>query len=326
MSEFSRRTVMTGAAAATLAAACPLSTFPARAAAPTTGKQAPGFYRYKLGDFEVTALHDGAVTRPVEGYVRNISSDQAIAAAEAAYFPKGRVTIPFNPIVVNTGAKLVLIDAGLGRIPNVPAGMLLSNMEASGIDPKAIDIVILSHLHPDHINGIKGADGGLVFTNAEIKVPAPDWEWWMNDDNMNKAPEGMWKGYFQNARRVLSSLANQVTKYEWTKEVAPGITALDTSGHTPGHSSFAVASGSARILVQSDVTNIPQFFVRNPDWHVAFDWDPVKAAQTRRRFYDMASTEKMPIQGFHFPFPAAGYVEKDGSGFRLVPVTWSAVL
>jgi hypothetical protein len=170
MSEFSRRTVMTGAAAATLAAACPLSTFPARAAAPTTGKQAPGFYRYKLGDFEVTALHDGAVTRPVEGYVRNISSDQAIAAAEAAYFPKGRVTIPFNPIVVNTGAKLVLIDAGLGRLPNVPAGMLLSNMEASGIDPKAIDIVILSHLHPDHINGPRLHECGDQGAGARLGV------------------------------------------------------------------------------------------------------------------------------------------------------------
>jgi glyoxylase-like metal-dependent hydrolase (beta-lactamase superfamily II) len=327
MTELTRRTVLTGATAAAAGALAPYAlTSPATAAAPPAGTQAPGFYRYKVGDFEVTAIHDGAFTRPVEGYVRNISNDQAIVAAEAAYFPKGRVTIPFNPLVVNTGAKLVLIDAGLGRVPNVPAGMLIANMAAAGIDPKAIDIVVLSHLHPDHINGVKGADGALAFPNAEIKAPGRDWEWWMNDDNLNKAPEGMWKGYFQNARKVLSNLANQVTKYEWGKEVAPGITALDTSGHTPGHTSFAVASGSARILVQSDVTNVPQFFLRNPDWHVVFDWDPVKAAQSRRKFYDMASTEKMLVQGFHFPFPSAGYVEKDGTGFRLVPVTWSAVL
>jgi glyoxylase-like metal-dependent hydrolase (beta-lactamase superfamily II) len=318
---------MTGAAAAAAAAAAPLATSGrALAAAPPAGKQAPGFYRYKVGDFEVTAIHDGAVTRPVDGYVKNISNDQALAAAESAYFKKGHVTIPFNPLVVNTGSRLVLIDAGLGPVQNVPAGMLVANMTAAGIDPKSIDIVVLSHLHPDHINGIKVADGGLAFPNAEIKAPAPDWSWWMNDDNLNKAPEGMWKGYFQNTRRVLSNVADKITRYEWGKEVAPGITALDTSGHTPGHTSFAVASGSARILVQSDVTNIPHFFLRNPDWHVAFDWDPIKAAQTRRKFYDMAAAEKALIAGFHFPFPAAGYVEKDGAGYRLVPVAWSAVL
>jgi glyoxylase-like metal-dependent hydrolase (beta-lactamase superfamily II) len=327
MSEFSRRTVITGAAAATAAAVVSQTTIvPARAAAPPAGKQAPGFYRYKVGDFEVTSIHDGAVMRPVEGYVRNISNDQAIVAAEAAYFPKGRVTVPFNPVVINTGSRLVLIDTGFPPGAGPTIGLLQANMTAAGIDPKAIDTVVLSHLHPDHINGVKNADGALAFPNAEIKAPGPDWDWWMNDDNLNKAPEGMWKGYFQNARKVLSNLANQVTKYEWGKEVAPGITALDTSGHTPGHTSFAVASGSARILVQSDVTNIPQFFLRNPDWHVVFDWDPIKAAQSRRKFYDMASTEKMLVQGFHFPFPSAGYVEKDGTGFRLVPVTWSAVL
>jgi len=117
-----------------------------------------------------------------------------------------------------------------------------------------------------------------------------------------------------------------VTRYEWGKEVAPGITAIDASGHTPGHTAFAVASGSGRVLVQSDVTNIPELFLRNPDWHVAFDIDPDKAVATRRKFYDMAAAEKALIAGFHFAFPSLGYVEKDGAGYRLVPVAWNAVL
>jgi glyoxylase-like metal-dependent hydrolase (beta-lactamase superfamily II) len=108
--------------------------------------------------------------------------------------------------------------------------------------------------------------------------------------------------------------------------VAPGITAIDTSGHTPGHTSFVVASGSSKMFVQSDVTNIPEFFLRNPEWHVAFDIDPVKAVATRRRFYDMASAEKTLIAGFHFSFPSMGYVEKDGTNYRLVPIRWSPVL
>jgi glyoxylase-like metal-dependent hydrolase (beta-lactamase superfamily II) len=148
----------------------------------------------------------------------------------------------------------------------------------------------------------------------------------MSEENAGKAESQMMKNYFANTRKVLGSLANKVTKYDWGKDVASGITAIETSGHTPGHTSFAVASGAAKMLVQSDVTNIPEFFLRNPDWHVAFDIDPVKAAQTRHKFYDMAAADKMLIAGFHFSFPSMGYVEKDGSGYRLTPIRWSPVL
>jgi glyoxylase-like metal-dependent hydrolase (beta-lactamase superfamily II) len=252
--------------------------------------------------------------------------EQALAAASAAYMPAGKVTVPFNPILINTGSKLVLIDAGYGPGVSPTVGLLPAHMAAAGIDPKAIDIVVLSHLHPDHINGIKAADGSLVFPSAEIKAPAQDWAFWMSDDNMGKAESPMMKNYFANTRKILSNIADKVTRYDWGKEVAPGITALDTSGHTPGHTSFVVASGSGKMLVQSDVTNIPEFFLRNPDWHVLFDIDPAKAVQTRRKFYDMASAEKALIAGFHFSFPSQGYVEKDGNGYRLVPIRWSPAL
>jgi glyoxylase-like metal-dependent hydrolase (beta-lactamase superfamily II) len=328
MRDFTRRTFMVTAATAAIAAAAPLPTSgPARAAAPAAGRQAPGFYRYNVGDFELTQITDGARTFPMpDGFVRNVPKEQALAAAEAAYMPKGQVTVPFNPVIINTGSKLVLIDTGIGPGVGPTVGLLPVHMAAAGIDPKAINIVILSHLHPDHINGVKAADGGLAFPNAEIKAPAPDWAFWMSDENMAKAANDMMKGYFANTRKILSSIADKVTRYEWDKEVAPGITALDASGHTPGHSAFAVASGSGRLLVQSDVTNIPELFLRNPDWHVAFDIDPAKAVATRRRFYDMAAAEKTLIAGFHFAFPSLGRVEKDGSGYRLVPIAWNAVL
>jgi glyoxylase-like metal-dependent hydrolase (beta-lactamase superfamily II) len=324
----SRRAVIAGAGAATAAAALdPLARLPAaHAAAPAVGKQAPGFYRAKLGDFEITQISDGAATFPMpDGWVRNIPKDQALATAAAAYMPKGMVTVPFNPIVVNTGSKLVLIDTGFGPGAGATVGLLTANMAAAGIDPKAIDIVVLSHLHPDPANGIKAGDA-LAFPNAEIKVPAQDWAFWMSDENAAKADNQMMKNYFAAVRKVLGNMADKVTKYDWGKEVAPGVTAIDTSGHTPGHTSFAVASGNAKMLVQSDVTNVPEFFLRNPDWHVAYDVDPLKAAQTRHQFYDMAVAEKMLIAGFHFAFPSQGYVEKDGSGYRLVPIRWNPVL
>jgi glyoxylase-like metal-dependent hydrolase (beta-lactamase superfamily II) len=293
---------------------------PAGAAAPAAGKQGPSFYRYKVGSFECTSLSDGARTFPMpDTFVRNVSKEQALAAAEAAYFPKGQVVVPFNPQVINTGSRLVLIDTGIGPGVGPTVGLLQANLAAAGIDPKSIDTVVLSHLHPDHANGIKTADGGLAFPNAEIMAPAQDWAFWMNDDNMAKAANDMMKGYFANTRKVFAGIADKITRYEWGKEVAPGITALDTSGHTPGHTSFAVASGNARILIQSDVTNIPELFLRNPDWHEAFDIDAPKAVETRRKFYDMASA----VVGFHFAFPSMGYVVKAGTGFRLVPVSWA---
>jgi glyoxylase-like metal-dependent hydrolase (beta-lactamase superfamily II) len=328
MTKLSRRDMVTGSLALTAGTALAATTIsPAAAAAPPAGKQAPGFYRYKVGDYELTQISDGGRAFPMpDGFVRNVPKDQALAAAEAAYMPKGQVRIPFNPVVVNTGSKLVLIDTGFppGAVPT--AGLCQANLAAAGIDPKAIDMVVLSHLHPDHINGVKTADGALAFPNAEIKAPAPDWAFWMSDDNMNKAATEMMKGYFANTRKVLSDIADKVTRYEWGREVAPGITAIDASGHTPGHTAFAVASGSGRVLVQSDVTNIPELFLRNPDWHVAFDVDPDKAVTTRRKFYDMAAAEKALIAGFHFAFPSLGYVEKDGAGYRLVPIAWNAVL
>jgi glyoxylase-like metal-dependent hydrolase (beta-lactamase superfamily II) len=324
MSQLTRRTLLLGASAAALT---PLAG-KAQAAAPPAAKQAPGFYRYKVGDYELTQITDGARSFPMpDGFVRNAPKEQALGAAEAAYMPKGMVRVPFNPVVINTGSKLVLIDTGFppGTAPTI--GLFQSNLAAAGIDPKAIDVLVLSHLHPDHINGLKTATGGLAFPNAEIKAPAVEWGFWMSDENMSKFQDNqLMKDYFDNTRKVLSDIAGKVTRYDWGKEVAPGITALDAPGHTPGHTAFAVASGNGRLLVQSDVTNIPELFLRNPDWHVMYDFDPVKAAATRHRFYDMAAAEKALIAGFHFSFPSLGHVEKDGANYRLVPVAWNATL
>jgi glyoxylase-like metal-dependent hydrolase (beta-lactamase superfamily II) len=328
MTEFNRRHVLTGALAATAATALPqFAVAPARAAAPLAGKQAPSFYRSKLGDFEITVVNDGARAIPLPAsFVRNVPNEQVLAAAEAAYMPKGSIIAPFNPIVVNTGAKLVLIDTGYGPGIAPTVGLLPLTLAAAGIDPKAIDVVLISHMHGDHILGLKTPDGALAFPNAEIKVPAVDWTFWMSDDNMSKAPDGFQKASFGFNRKIFSNLADKVTRYDWGKEVAPGITAVEASGHTPGHTAFVIASGPGRLFFQGDVSNVPDLFLRNPDWHVMFDSEPEKAAQTRRRIYDMASAERILVSGYHFPFPGLGYIEKAGTGYRLVPAAWNPVI
>ena len=333
MIDLSRRHLLAGAVAAGAATALtPFATSTSRAAAPSSGMQAPGFYRYKVGSYECTSINDGARSFPLpDTFVRNVPKAEALAAAEAAYMPKGMVTVPFNPQLINTGGKLVLIDCGNGVSVFEPtkgaAGRTLHNLAAAGVDLKSIDIVLMSHLHPDHTNGIRAADGSLAFPNAEIMVPAKDWEFWMSEENAAKAQSNeMMKNYFANVKKIYSGIESKVTKYEWDKEVAPGITSVAAPGHTPGHTAFVVASGSSRILIQSDVTNIPEFFLRNPDWHVVYDVDPEQAQATRHKFYDMASAEKALVVGFHFTFPSMGHVEKDGTKYRLVPIAWNPVI
>lgn len=333
MNDLNRRDLLAGAAAIGAASVLlPITSQKASAAAPAATAQAPGFYRYKVGTIECTSINDGARTFPLpDNWVTNVSKDAAIAAAEAAYMPKGMVTVPFNPQLINTGGKLVLLDCGNGisafDATKGQAGRLTQNLAAAGVDPKSIDMVIVSHLHPDHTNGIRAADNSMAFPNAEIMVPAKDWDFWMSEENAAKAQSNpMMKNYFANVKKIYTGIEKKVTKYDWGKEVVPGLTSIGTPGHTPGHTSFALASGNSKILISVDVTNIPEFFLRNPDWHVAYDAEPELAQKTRHKFYDMASAEKATVVGFHFPFPAVGHVEKDGNGYRLIPVAFNPVL
>jgi len=325
MTQVTRRDLFAGAAAASVATVLtPLAG--AQAAAPPIGKQVPGFYRYKVGTYECTQITDGIAQFPIpDGFVKNAKKEEVTKALADAYLPDDKMTVLFNPMAINTGSKLIVIDTGYSDKGPKTAGQFHANLAAAGIDAKAVDTVIISHFHPDHINGLLDASGASAFPNAEIKVPSPESAFWMDDGNMGKAQGGLLNA-FKNVRRVMEPVAKQITKYEWNKEVAPGITSIPTVGHTPGHTSFVVVSGNSRLLVQSDVTNNPFLFLRHPGWHVAYDMDGAKAEETRRKFYDMASSEKALIAGFHFPFPSLGYVEKDGTNFRLVPVTWTPTI
>src|SRR5262245_8176151 len=322
MSELTRRGLIAGVGATGAALALPPGAF---AGTPAAGKQVPSFYRSKLGDFELTVVSDGARPIPLPPrFVLNVPNEEVLKAAEAAYMPKGTVFAPFNPMVINTGAKLVLIDTGYGPIsPTV--GLLPATMAAAGIDPKAIDIVLISHMHGDHILGLKTPDGALAFPNAEIKVPSVDWTFWTSDENEQKAPAGFHKASFGFVKKIFSDLKDKVTRFEWGREVAPGITAVETAGHTPGHTAFAIQSGSSKLFFQGDVCNVPSLFLTNPDRQVMFDTDPDKSVATRRRVYDMASADKLLVSGYHFPFPGIGYIEKVGAGYRFVPASRSPV-
>ncbi len=333
MSTFSRRHVLAAAAAAGAASALtPFLETSVHAAAPATGKQVSGWYRYKLGSYEITVVTDGARPTPLtDNFVRNAQKDAVSAALASVYMDKNTPAFPFTPIVVNTGTKLIVIDTGLG--PAVYAqskgaiGQFQTNLAAAGIDRNAVDAVIISHFHADHINGLLADGNKPAYPNAEILVPAGEWKYWNDEGQASRAPEGIVKATFGNVKRVFGALGNKVTQYEAGKEIAPGVTSVATPGHTLHHTSHVIASGSATVMAQADVTAGPALlFVRNPDYQPAFDMDGAQAVATRRKLYDQLAADKMMVQGFHLPFPSAGYIEKDGSGYRFVPAPWNPML
>jgi glyoxylase-like metal-dependent hydrolase (beta-lactamase superfamily II) len=294
----------------------------ALAAAPTAKMQGPGVYRFRLGDYQLTALYDGLWPLKInEHFIHNASAAEVDAALAAAFLPPRILPISFTALLVNTGSKLILIDTGTaGQIVD-SAGTLLQNLEAAGVEPRQIDTILISHFHPDHINGIKDKDGAKIFPNAEIAVPEGEWAYWMNEANMAGVEPVVHK-YFLNARRIFRDIAGEVRRFKPDTEVAPGVVSIPAFGHTPGHVAFSISSGRRSMLVLSDSARNPNLFVRHPEWQPSFDMDGAVAVDTRKRLLDRAATDKMLVQGYHFPFPAIGHIAKTGTGYELVPVLW----
>jgi len=318
MATLTRRTLLAGSALAALSG----RPDPAEATAPPSGTEVPGIYRYRLGTFEVTALYDGIWYRPItDKFIRNAPFAEVENALAAAFMPTDKLATPFTTLIVNTGKRLILIDTGTGGQIAPSAGALHANLAAAGIDAKAIDLIAISHFHPDHINGIKDKDDDLVFANAEIMVADEEWNFWMDDANLNAAPSDL-KSAFRNQRRIFSSIAKNVARFAPGSEIAPGIVALAAPGHTPGHTVFAIYSGDQSLLVLGDTAQHPAVFARHPDWQAAFDIDGDAAVATRKKRFERAAADRMLVTGYHFPFPACGHLIKTANGYEHVPVEW----
>jgi glyoxylase-like metal-dependent hydrolase (beta-lactamase superfamily II) len=319
MSALSRRSFLTLSASAGFMAFGP----PARAAAPMAGKQGPSAYRYRLGDYQLTALYDGTWFLPIdEGFIRNAGGSEVNKALAAAFLSPRVLPVTFTALLVNTGKQLVLIDTGTAGQITDTAGVMLHNLKAAGVTPGEIDTIVISHFHPDHIDGIKTKDGTKVFPNAEILVPEPEWAFWMNDANIGRY-SGAVHRYFLNARRIFADIVKEVHRFEPGAEVAPGILSIPAYGHTPGHTAFAVHSGKDSLLVMSDTVRNPYLFVRHPNWQPIFDMDGPLSVKARRAMLDRAAADRMLVEAYHFPFPAVGHIVRSGQAYELEPVMWA---
>lgn len=284
------------------------------------GKMQPGIYRFKLGDFEVTNICDGTVQRsplhPTFG--ANAAADEAHALARANHIDPDKYEHPFIPTLVNTGRELVLFDTGFGASRRKDGlGQLGPRMAEAGYKPEDVDIVVITHGHPDHVAGL--VDGGeSAFPNARYVISAAEFDYWKRGENISDARK-MTRDVFV---KLVVPLANKTAFIKPGEEVVSGIRAVDASGHSAGMLAFRVESEGKEVLIWADAALQYVMSLQRPGWNVDVDDDKDKAVARRKQIYDMVATDRLCAIGFHMPFPGAGYVDRFDGNYRWVPISY----
>lgn len=299
-----------------------LGTTIAYAAAPMAKTSAPGYYRMMLGDFEITALSDGTVELPMNKLLTNTTPAQ-VDRALAKSFLKSPVETSVNAYLINTGAKLILVDAGAGTLFGPTLGKLLANLAAAGYQPEQIDEVYLTHIHPDHVGGLMASDK-LAFPNATVRVDKRDADFWLSQENRDKAPADA-KGFFEGAMASLNpyAKAGRLKPFDSGIELAPGIKAVATPGHTVGHNAFLIESKGQKLALWGDLVHVAAVQFDRPGVAIQFDTDAKSAVAQRKKAYSEAVQQGYLVAGAHLPFPGIGRVRAEGKGYAWVPVNYA---
>ncbi|WP_170365310.1 MBL fold metallo-hydrolase [Ruegeria arenilitoris] len=264
---------------------------------------------FQLGDFTVTTLLDGSLPRDgAQEIFGGGASDEEFAKVSADNFISPDIAqFFFTPTLVNTGSELILFDTGLGQ------GGIQKALADAGVGPEAINVVVLTHMHPDHIGGMTTNDAA-TFPNARYVTAAAEYDFWSAQEAGNRVGDLV-------AAKV-TPMAEKMSFIEDGGEVASGVTAMAAFGHTPGHMIYHLESNGQRLILTADLANHYVWSFAHPEWEVRFDMDKAAATASRRNVLGMLAADKVPMIGYHMPFPAAGYVEPRGEGFRFVPVSY----
>jgi glyoxylase-like metal-dependent hydrolase (beta-lactamase superfamily II) len=296
----------------------------APASAPQQKTQAPGYYRMRLGEFEVTALSDGTFLMDASKLLTNITPKQ-LNAALARSFLKEPVETSVIGFLINTGTKLVLVDTGSGILFGPTVGKLLSNLKASGYRPEQVDEIYVTHMHVDHVGGLV-ADGKPAFPNAIVRAAQQEADFWLTQAHMDAAPAEL-KDFYKGAMSSLNPYvaAGKFKSFDGDVELVPGIRAVASPGHTVGHTVYVVESKGQKLVLWGDLMHVAAAQFPDPSATIRFDTDSAMAAAQRKKVFADAAGHGDWVAGAHLPFPGIGHLRAAGQGYVYVPANYSAL-
>lgn len=282
-------------------------------------QQIPGVYHRKIGDIVVTVISDGYLDGNLE-VMRNVDLDKAHKVLADAFRPARRTSV--NTFLIQSKGRSALVDTGSGNYLQPSAGKVQQNLKAAGIDPGSIDTILLTHMHPDHSAGLTDmSNGKLFFPNAELVMHENELPHWFDDGAMAKVDERSQKMYFLAGREQVEPYKKQTRLFK-QGEVFPGVTAVPSLGHTPGHTAYLIASGNEQLMIWGDTVHVPEVQTAFPEAGMAFDTDLAAAAASRKRMFDRVASDGVLIAGMHLHFPAFSRLARKGDGYQLYPEAW----
>ncbi|MDW7554475.1 MBL fold metallo-hydrolase (plasmid) [Azospirillum brasilense] len=289
---------------------------------PLTGNA--GHYRFRVGEISAVVLSDGVIGGPPRVYASDASEAELQEVLRRAFLPTDHMTLNLNTLLIETGGRRILVEAGAGATMGPNGGRIFQNLAAIGLGPADIDAIVISHTHPDHVGNLRTATGGRAFPRATVFVPRADWDFFVRNDpdlSYMPVPEDFRRRFAAAIKSSLEPVGNVVELYEAGAEIVPGLTTIVASGHTPGMATFLVHSGNDQLLLTADLAYHPVVNVDNP-WRPGPDRDKDTALASRRRIFDRAAADRIPVLGFHFPFPGLGRMLKTDGGYAWVPANW----
>lgn len=294
----------------------------AQAAAPQIKTQAPGWYRLMVGNVEVTALSDGTVALPVDQLLHAPAG--LVAKDLQQHFQKTPLETSVNAWLLNTGSRLVLVDAGAGSLFGPTLGKLAQQIRAAGYLPEQVDDILITHMHPDHVGGL-AADGQRVFPNATVHAEQREAEFWLSQERADAAPAEA-KGFFQGAMASLTPYvkAGRFQAFAGETEVVPGIRTMAAPGHTVGHTAYVLQSEGQRLVLIGDLIHVASVQLESPQITIAFDTDEPLAAKTRAQAFAQLAKEGSLVAVSHFSFPGMGRLRQVGKGWVWLPLDYSS--